>query len=57
MMDVYVEYRIRKDSKMKKWLPLYDVFRNFKQSFEIDLTALKRFFEDPKSLSLCHNYF
>jgi hypothetical protein len=28
---------------LKSWLPLYDVFRNSKKEFEIDLASIKLF--------------
>ncbi len=43
--------------EVTNWLPLYDVFRHLKQELEIDLNALKRFFEGSKTPSLCQNYF
>ena len=44
-------------TKSHSWLPLYDVFRNLKQEFDIDLNSLKRFFEGSKTPSLCQNYY
>ena len=44
-------------TKSHNWHPLYDLFRNLKQSFEIDLTSLKCFFDGSKTTSLYHNYY
>jgi len=45
------------NSIYQEWLPLYDVFRNFKQELEIDLNSLKRFFKSSKTPLLCQNYY
>ena len=42
-------------TKSHNWLPLYDLFRNLKKELEIDLNALKGFFESSQTNSFLYN--
>jgi len=42
------------ETGVKKWLPLYDVFRHLKQELDIDLNSLIRFFEGSKMTLPCY---
>ena len=48
-----VELGTRKDAEMKKWLPLYDLFRNLMRNIEFDLETLKNVFKSLENSFVC----